>query len=101
MAKTSAQIESLVDRLRRGSRLGVGSFTCDTGVAFTDVIDPLIRVGVSEVFLFPKHANAASEVRTADVWVEISDSVGDAKFRVHHANSATADRTFAYVIFGR
>ncbi len=48
----------------------------------------------SEVFYTPKSANAAGAL--ANLWTEIASGVAT----IHHASSATTDRTFGVLIVG-
>lgn len=49
------------------------------------------------VFLFPMSANAAAAVATTYI---LSTDITKDGFTVRHANAATGDRTFAYIMVG-
>jgi hypothetical protein len=51
----------------------------------------------SEVFLFPRTANAAAEIGAGTIYVS---AVGNGTFTLTHANNAQTDRTFGYVAIG-
>lgn len=68
-----------------------GSFTLTASALSTVVADP--RVGVDSVVLaMPKTANAAAE----NLYIAIQDG----SFTLNHANAATTDRNFDYVVLG-
>lgn len=68
-----------------------GTFTLTASVTSTTVSDP--RVGVDSVVIpVAKTANAAAE--------NIYITIGTDAFTVTHANAATTDRTFDYVVLG-
>ena len=73
-----------------------GRFTCDLNQATTTVV-AVNCAPDSEVFLQAVTANAAAEVGAGTIYVSAK---AQGSFTVTHANSATADRTFAYRIGG-
>lgn len=77
-----------------GRSNAVGSVTLTANAATTAVTAPNCGLN-SKVFLFPKTANAAAIVAATYV-----SSVGVGTFTVTHTNSATADKTFAWVCLG-
>ncbi len=82
--------------LYEGRSNAKGQFTCALNQATTTVDAPNCGEE-SEVFLQALTANAAAEVGAGTIYVS-AKSVGS--FVVTHANSATANRTFAYGIQG-
>jgi hypothetical protein len=85
-----------VQDLYEGRSNAKGQFTCTTGAASTVVTAPNCGLE-SEIFLFPRHANAASELGAGTIYVS---AVAQGAFTVTHANNATANRTFSYAIVG-
>lgn len=72
----------------------VGTVTLQTGTAATAVIDT--RVGPNSVLQFmPTTLNAAGALATMYVTNRTAEA-----FTIIHANTATADRAFAYSILG-
>lgn len=73
----------------------VGELTLTPNVASTAVAD--IRVTVnSAVVLTPVTASAATELGNGTAYVTVANE----SFTVTHANNATADRTFRYIVMG-
>lgn len=80
--------------LFEGRSNAVGRFTCTESAATTVVTAPNCGLE-SEIFLQPVTANAAAELGAGTIYVS---AVAQGAFTVTHANSATANRTFAYRI---
>lgn len=73
-----------------------GEVTLTASVASTAVTDN--RVGTnSAVVIVPMTASAASEVGGGTIYVS---AVASGSFTLTHANNATADRTFRYIVMG-
>jgi hypothetical protein len=72
-----------------------GDVTLATGAATTVVKAPTAGVG-QRVFLYPQTAAAAAEAATT--WAPKVST--PAQFTVHHANNATAGRTFSWEVLG-
>lgn len=80
-----------VQRALQGKLNIAGSFTLTANTTSTIVVDP--RVGSDSVVLtMPKSANAAAE--------NLYITIGNDAFTVVHANTATTDRNFDYVVLG-
>lgn len=73
-----------------------GQFTCTIDAASTVVTAPNCGLE-SEIFLFPRHANAAAELGAGTIYVS---GVAQGAFTVAHANNSNANRTFSYAIVG-
>lgn len=91
-----AKIVRSIRDLFEGRSNAVGRFTMALNAGSTTVQAPNCGLE-SKVQLIPRHANAATEYG-AGTWY-ISD-VKPGQFTVVHVNSATANRTFDYVIQG-
>lgn len=73
-----------------------GEITLTVSVASTAVTDN--RVGTnSAVVIVPMTASAAAEVGNGTIYVS---TVASGSFTLTHANNATADRTFRYIVMG-
>jgi len=73
-----------------------GEVTLDTNQATTSVSNAAMR-STKKVVLIPTTANAAAELGAGGLY--ISDK-SDGSFTITHANSATTERTFDYLILG-
>ena len=96
-APQTTDLRTIVEAIRNIFRLrldAAGEVTLAINVATTVVAD--LRVGInSGIVLMPVTANAAVEVGTIYV-----SSTGSETFTLTHANNATADRTFRYIVMG-
>jgi hypothetical protein len=82
--------------LFEGRRNTTGTVTLATGSATTTVSH--INFGKDSVpILTPLHANAATEVGNGTIYVSAR---AQGSFTITHANSATANRTFAFTFDG-
>ncbi len=79
-----------------GRSNATGTVTLATGAATTVVSDPNCATGSVPLFT-PITANAATEVGNGTLYVS---AVANGSFTITHANSATAGRTFLYVLQG-
>jgi len=79
-----------------GRMNNVGTVTLTANQATTVVTDKKVG-GASKIFLTPTSASAATEWGAGSIYIS---AVGDGSFTITHVNSATADRTFDYAIFG-
>ena len=73
----------------------IGNVTLTINVATTVVTVPNCSSG-SMVTLFPTTVNGATEFGAGTLYVVAGKGI----FTIHHVNSATATRTFRYVISG-
>lgn len=89
------RIVQAINELIQGRGNASGEMTLTAGTTTTTVSRDTIS-GQGQVFLFPKTANAAAAVATTYATIA---SAGGA-FTVTHANAASTDRTFAYVVLG-
>lgn len=98
-APGTMDLRVIVSAIRNIFRLrldAVGEVTLTINVASTVVTD--IRVGTnSAVVLVPMTAVAATEVGNGTIYVS---TVASETFTLTHANSATAGRTFRYIVMG-
>jgi len=85
-----------LQHLAAGRSNATGTVTLATGASATVVTDANCAVG-SVPLLAPATANAAAEVGNGTMYVS---SVASGTFTISHANSATAGRTFLYVLQG-
>lgn len=79
-----------------GRSLAVGTVTLTANQA-TTVVTAINCGEQSQIFLFPKHANAAAELGNGTAYIS---AVGLGQFTIAHANAATANRTFGWVALG-
>jgi hypothetical protein len=91
-----ARIVSTVRQLCNGRSNAVGTFTLTPSAATTTVPAPNCAAG-SSVLFFPTTASAATELGNGTIYVSM---VSNGSFIVTHANSAVADRTYAYAALG-
>lgn len=96
--KDTKKIVLSLQQLAAGRSNTVGTVTLSTGSATTVVTT---RTGTcapgSVPILIPTTANAATEFGAGSLYIS---SVGIDTFTITHVNSATAARTFSYVIVG-
>lgn len=85
-----------INNLLVGKINSVGSVTLTANQTTTVVSDPLATIN-SFIEFMPTTANAASEKAAGGMYVS---SQGNKTFTVTHANAATVDRTFRYVVLG-
>jgi hypothetical protein len=82
--------------LFEGRKNTTGTVTLTLSVATTVVSH--VNFGTDSVpFLTPLHANAAAEIGNGTLYVSVRQQ---GSFTITHANSATANRTFAYSFDG-
>lgn len=91
-----SKIIKSIQALYEGRSNATGSFTCTQNAASTVVTAPNCSVG-SKVVVSARHANAAAELGNGTGYVS---AVAQGAFTFTHANSATANRNFDYVIQG-
>ena len=83
-----------LNELFQGRSNAVGTCTLTAG-ATTTVVSAENCGDESQVFLFPKTANAAGALATTYI-----TSIGNGTFTITHANTGTTDRIFAYAAIG-
>lgn len=92
---TERQLSDTVNKLIDGWGNQVGEVTLRAGFTTTTISKATIN-GNGQVFLFPKTANAAAAVATTYAAI----TSGGGSFTVTHANAASTNRTFAYLVIG-
>lgn len=85
-----------IQQLAAGRSNATGIVTLVAGTATTTVSDTNCAAGTVPLFT-PTTANAATEVGNGTMYVS---AVANGSFTITHANSATAGRTFLYVLQG-
>lgn len=90
------RVSAAIRQLAQGRTNATGTFTLTANATSTVVADEYCASG-SYVFFTPLTANASGAVATTYV---TSANVGNKTFTVTHANTATTDRTFAYIALG-
>lgn len=85
-----------IAQLAQGRSNATGTVTLTTGQSTTTVDAPHCTED-STVLLQAMHANAAAEIAAGTMYVS---SVGNGRFVITHANSATANRTFRWFAVG-
>jgi len=88
------QAISTINELLKGRANNVGEVTLTENATTTTTTDTRIKSQMM-IFLSPRTANAAAAL--TNVYVS---AVADGSFELTHANAATVDRTFDYVIHG-
>jgi len=91
---STLQIATIANELLRGRANNVGEVTLDANVTTTTLSDIRIKQTMTAV-LIPRTANAAAAM--TNVYIS---SVADGSITLTHANTATTDRTFDYVLHG-
>lgn len=91
---TPRNIFALINELIRGRSNAVGTVTLTANVTTTTVTKSTINSS-AQVFLSPKTVNAAAAVATTYI-----SAIGAGTFTITHANAATTDRTFGYLVNG-
>lgn len=92
--EATEELATILDSTIQGKLDNQDSVTLTTGSATTTVTDPRVSID-SVVFFMPTTANAATELTSLYV-----TGVTNGSFTINHNNSATADRTYKYAIFG-
>lgn len=90
------QIAEVGNRTQAGKTNNLGTFTVGTSSATTTLTDK--RIGANSVIHFASTtASAATELATL---YQTYPNVTEGQAVINHANSAVADRTYAYTVFG-
>ena len=101
LAPGETNIVRVVAALRQliaGRSNAAGTVTLSPNATSTTVAAPNCAAS-SEIFLFPRSANAAAEVKNGTLYVAAS-TVANKSFVITHANNAQTDRTFSYLAIG-
>lgn len=85
-----------LQHLAAGRSNAIGAVTLAAGAPTTTVTDPNCAADTVPL-LTPVTASAATEIGIGTMYVS---SVANGSFTITHANSATAGRTFLYVLQG-
>lgn len=93
-----SRIVAAVRALAAGRSNAVGTVTLAAGVTTTTVAAPNCGPD-SQVFLFPRTANAAAEVGNGTIYI-LATNVTAAQFIITHANAGSTDRSYSYVCLG-
>lgn len=92
------RIARVVNQAMQGKTNNTGTVTLTANATSTTVSEAPNRLGEETVILFmPTTANAAAAM--TNVYVS-SRSVANNTFTITHANTATTDRVFNYVLIG-
>lgn len=91
---STLQIATTTNELLKGRANNVGEVTLDANVTTTTLSDIRIKQTMTAV-LIPRTANAAAAM--TNVYIS---AVADGSITLTHANTATTDRTFDYVLHG-
>lgn len=84
--------------LGKTNNTGTLTLTANAG-STTLTLAPGIVGTDTQLFLFPKTANASAEIGAGTLYVSAS-SVTSNTFTITHANNAQNDRTYAYMFVG-
>lgn len=90
----SSQAERTINELLKGRANNVGEVTLTANATTTTISDIRIKQTMTAV-LIPRTANAAAAM--TNVYIS---AVADGSITLTHANTATTDRTFDYVLHG-
>lgn len=88
------QISATINEMLKGRGNNVGEITLTANVTTTTIEDIRIKQTMTAV-LIPRTANAAAAM--TNVYIS---AVADGSITLTHANTATLDRTFDYVLHG-
>lgn len=91
---STLQIATTTNELLKGRANNVGEVTLTENVTTTTISDIRIKQTMT-VVLIPRTANAAAALTNV-----YPSSVADGSITLTHANTATVDRTFDYVLHG-
>jgi len=94
----AGRIVAAIRQLIAGRSNAAGAVTLNANATSTTVVAPNCAAG-SEIFLFPRSANAAAEVKNGTIYVP-GANVANRSFVITHANNAQTDRTFSYLAIG-
>jgi len=94
----AGRIVAAIRQLIAGRSNAAGAVTLNANVTSTTVAAPNCAAGCA-VFLFPRTANAAAEVKNGTIYVSAA-GVTNRSFVITHANNAQTDRTFSYLAIG-
>lgn len=92
------QVATAVGLAMQGKLNATGTLTLTANAATTALNDARLTVG-SVVLFDPTTANAAAELAAGTMYV-LTANRNNRTWTVTHANAASTDRTFAYVIIG-
>ena len=92
------RIVAAIRQLIAGRSNAAGAVTLNANATSTTVTAPNCAVGC-EIFLFPRTANAALEVKSGTIYVAAT-GVANRSFVITHASNAQTDRTFSYLAIG-
>ena len=98
LRRHTRQIAAAVRQAMQGKLNAVGTFTCTAGVGSTVLTDSRLT-SESAVLWDATTANAAAEFAAGTMYV-LTANRNNGAWTVTHANAATANRTFRYVIIG-
>lgn len=88
-----------VRQLIVGRSNATGSVTLTANATSTTIVGANVNEN-AQIFLTPKTANAAAEIGNGTMYATISRISGTPTVTITHANAASTDRTFGYVILG-
>lgn len=91
---SALQIATTINEMLKGRGNNVGEITLTANVTTTTIEDIRIKQTMTAV-LIPRTANAAAAM--TNVYIS---AVADGSITLTHANTATLDRTFDYVLHG-
>ena len=92
--KDRTRLVTAVLQLIRGRSNASGSVTLTAGATST-AVDFVNCSQDSQIFLSPRTANAAGALSTTYI-----SAVNNKSFTIAHANTASTDRTFGFVVLG-
>ncbi len=94
---TEREVHQRIRELIEGRSNAIGTVTLTANVGTTTVTKRTINANAA-VFLFPVTASAATEFAAGTLRAAVA--TGGGSFVITHVNSATADRTFSYLVIG-
>lgn len=91
---TALQIATTTNEMLKGRANNVGSVTLTASTTTTTISDIRVKQTMTAV-LIPRSANAAAAMTNVYIL-----TVADGSITLTHANTATVDRTFDYILHG-
>lgn len=93
-------LASKINQIMQGKTNNIGTLTLTPNVTSTVITLAKGQIGEDTYINFqPTTANAAAELAAGGMY-ESARSVANSTFTITHANAASADRTFRYVLIG-
>lgn len=99
---TTSNLRDVIQTIRdliRGRSNATGTVTLTANATSTTIVGPNVNEN-AQVFFSPATANAAAEIGNGTMYASISRISGTPTVTITHANAASTDRTFGYIVIG-